>query len=154
MENRAPSFFKPYDGKAPTNYCSVTSPWASMVALRKMEIDEKKEFTKKKRHWIKKRGKKKKVWKKKGHWPKKKKGKKSTCQWRRQEFDPGSGRCPEKWEPTQYSCLKNPADGGAWWTIIHGVTEELDTTQRLNNNFPFPWIWPWIHEACQCSIYR
>ena len=27
--------------------------------------------------------------------------------------------------PHQYSCLENPMDGGAWWTIyiVHGVTE-------------------------------
>ena len=27
----------------------------------------------------------------------------------------------------QYSCLGNPVDGGAWWAIVHGVTEESDT---------------------------
>ena len=36
--------------------------------------------------------------------------------------------------PFQYSCLENPLDRGAWWAIVHGVTEELDRTQRLNNN--------------------
>ena len=25
--------------------------------------------------------------------------------------------------PLQYSCLKNPMDGGAWWAAIHGVTK-------------------------------
>ena len=30
---------------------------------------------------------------------------------------PGSGRSPEGGNgiPLQYSCLKNPVDGGAWW---------------------------------------
>ena len=23
--------------------------------------------------------------------------------------------------PLQYSCLENPADGGAWWAAVHGV---------------------------------
>ena len=23
--------------------------------------------------------------------------------------------------PLQYSCLENPMDGGAWWTVVHGV---------------------------------
>ena len=23
--------------------------------------------------------------------------------------------------PLQYSCLKNPMDGGAWWAAVHGV---------------------------------
>ena len=25
--------------------------------------------------------------------------------------------------PLQYFCLENPMDGGAWWAIVHGVTE-------------------------------
>ena len=33
----------------------------------------------------------------------------------------------------QYSCLGNPMDRGAWQAIVHGVTEELDMTQQLNN---------------------
>ena len=36
--------------------------------------------------------------------------------------------------PLQYSCLGNPKDREAWWATVHGVTEELDTTYRLNNN--------------------
>ena len=35
--------------------------------------------------------------------------------------------------PLQYSCLGNPMDRGPRWTTVHGVTKELDTTQRLNN---------------------
>ena len=37
---------------------------------------------------------------------------------------------------THYSilALKNPIDRGAWWATVHRVTEELDTTQQLNNN--------------------
>ena len=30
--------------------------------------------------------------------------------------------------PLQYSCLGNPMDKGAWWTTVHGVTKESDTT--------------------------
>ena len=30
--------------------------------------------------------------------------------------------------PLQYSCLGNPINREAWWTIVHGVAEELDTT--------------------------
>ena len=33
--------------------------------------------------------------------------------------------------PLQYSCLGNPMDGGAWWSIVHGVTKELDSTEQL-----------------------
>ena len=34
----------------------------------------------------------------------------------------------------QYYCLGNPMDRGAWWSSVHGVTQESDTTWRLNNN--------------------
>ena len=36
---------------------------------------------------------------------------------------PGSGRLPGggNGNPLQYSCLENPMDRGAWWTIVHGV---------------------------------
>ena len=38
---------------------------------------------------------------------------------------PGSGRFPGEGNgnPLQYSCLENPMDGGAWWTIVHGVAK-------------------------------
>ena len=38
---------------------------------------------------------------------------------------PGLGKSPGEVNdnPLQYSCLENPMDGGAWWAIIHGVTE-------------------------------
>ena len=35
---------------------------------------------------------------------------------------------------SQYSCLGNPMDREAWWTIVLGVAKELDMTQQLNNN--------------------
>ena len=38
---------------------------------------------------------------------------------------PGSGKSPGEGHgnPLQYSCLENLKDGGAWWAIVHGVTE-------------------------------
>ena len=38
---------------------------------------------------------------------------------------PGLGRSPGggHGNPLQYSCLENPMDGGAWWTIAHRVTQ-------------------------------
>ena len=36
--------------------------------------------------------------------------------------------------PLQYSCLENAMDRGAWWATVHGVTNESDTTEQLNNN--------------------
>ena len=43
---------------------------------------------------------------------------------------PGLGRSPgeENGNALQYSCLENSMDRGAWWAIVHGVTEELDMT--------------------------
>ena len=44
---------------------------------------------------------------------------------------PESGRSPREGNgnPLQYSCLENPMDRGARWAVVHGVTEELDTTE-------------------------
>ena len=36
--------------------------------------------------------------------------------------------------PLQYSCLENPMDRGSWWTRVHRIVKELDTTEWLNNN--------------------
>ena len=35
----------------------------------------------------------------------------------------GSGRSPGEGNgnPLQYSCLKNPMDGGAWWAAAHRI---------------------------------
>ena len=35
---------------------------------------------------------------------------------RAMRFDPWVGKIPwrRKWQPTPYSCLENPMDGGAW----------------------------------------
>ena len=34
--------------------------------------------------------------------------------------------------PLQYSCLESPMDTGAWRASVHGVTNELGTTEQLN----------------------
>ena len=43
---------------------------------------------------------------------------------------PGLGRAPGEGNgnPLWYSCLENAMDGGPWWTTVHGVTKESDTT--------------------------
>ena len=37
--------------------------------------------------------------------------------------------------PLQYSCLKNPMDGGAWWATVHGVSKGW--TQLSDFTFTF-----------------
>ena len=36
-------------------------------------------------------------------------------------------------QPTPFSCLENPMDGGAWWAAVHGVTK----SQTRLSNFTF-----------------
>ena len=38
---------------------------------------------------------------------------------------PGSGRSSGggNGNPLEYSCLENPMDRGAWWTMVHGVAK-------------------------------
>ena len=38
---------------------------------------------------------------------------------------PGLGRSPGEGNsnPLQYSCLENPMDREAWWSVVHGVAK-------------------------------
>ena len=59
-------------------------------------------------------------------------GEEPTCPCRRRKrhgFDPWVGKIPWRraWKPTQYSCLENPMDRGAWQTI--GCSVEQSQTQ-------------------------
>ena len=51
--------------------------------------------------------------------------KKSVCNVGDLDSIPGSGRSPGEGNsyPLQYSCLENPKERGAWWTIVYGVTK-------------------------------
>ena len=48
----------------------------------------------------------------------------------------GSGKSPREGNgnPLQYSCLENSMDGGAWCSMVHGVTKQLEVTEFLNND--------------------
>ena len=48
---------------------------------------------------------------------------------------PGSVRLPAgaNGNLLQYSCLGNPMDRGAWWSIVHGIVES-DTIEHKHNN--------------------
>ena len=52
-------------------------------------------------------------------------GKGSACNAGDLGLIPGSGRSPGEGNgnPLQYSCLKNPMDGGGWQATVHGVTK-------------------------------
>ena len=41
---------------------------------------------------------------------------------------PGGGHS----NPVQYSCLENPMDRGAWWTMVHGVTKRRTQLKQLS----------------------
>ena len=51
---------------------------------------------------------------------------------KRHGFDPWVGKIfwRRKWQSTQYCCLENPMDRGAWWAAVHGVTQ---TWTRLSD---------------------
>ena len=67
---------------------------------------------------------------------------------------PGLGRSPEEGNgcPIQFSCLKNPVDRGSWWPIVHGITKESDTAERLILSFGYTIIIS-LHFVGVCSLY-
>ena len=73
-------------------------------------------------------------------------GKESACRCRRckrHEFSPWVGKMPWRmaWGPTQYSCLENPMDWGAWLAAIHGVAKSQT------------WLSDWAHTQTHIHTY-
>ena len=56
-------------------------------------------------------------------------GKESACNAGDPGSIPGSGRFSGEGNGNslQYSCLENSMDRGAWWAVVHGVTESETT---------------------------
>ena len=66
-------------------------------------------------------------------------GKDSACNAGDPGLIPGLGRSPGKGygNPLQYSCLRNPIDGGTWWATVHGVPKVLDETNTFTLSLSF-----------------
>ena len=47
-------------------------------------------------------------------------------------FNPWVGNGEGDGNLLQYPCLENAVNRGAWRATVHGVTRELDTTERLD----------------------
>ena len=62
----------------------------------------------------------------------------------------GLGRSPGEGNgnPLQYSCLENPMDRGAGYSIVHGVTKEWDLTKRLSTHTHCSILYPRYSTLC------
>ena len=51
--------------------------------------------------------------------------KESACQYRRRRLNPWDRKVSwrKKWQPTQYSCMENSMERGAWWATVRRVTK-------------------------------
>ena len=76
---------------------------------------------------------------------------------------PGSGRSPGRGHgnPLWYSCLENPMDRGAWWAIVHSVTNSWTQLKQLSAYTgcmeKFPYLCSYIGLAkkfIQVFLYR
>ena len=63
-------------------------------------------------------------------------GKESACNTGNLGLIPGSGRFPwrREWQPTPVFLPGESHNRRAWQVTVHGITEELNTTEWLNNN--------------------
>ena len=63
-------------------------------------------------------------------------GKEPSCQCRRWGFDPWVRKIlwKRKWQPTQYSCLENLVDRGAWRATVHSVAKSRTWLKWLSTH--------------------
>ena len=76
-------------------------------------------------------------------------GKASTCNAGNLGSIPGSGRSPGEGNgnPFQYSCLKNPMDGGDWWATVHGVAKSRTRLSHFTFTFTLRLSVCWEHKG-------
>ena len=75
-------------------------------------------------------------------------GNEPICQYRkyrRCRFNPWVWKIPwrRKWQPTQYSCLENLTDRGAWQAIVQGVKRSwtrLSNLACMHGHSSLPWF--------------
>ena len=72
-----------------------------------------------------------------------------------------------QWQPTQYSCLENPMEGGAWQAAVHGVTKSQTRLSNFTFTFHFQalekemathssvlaWRIQWTEELLGCRLW-
>ena len=53
---------------------------------------------------------------------------------KRCKLNPWVGKVPGRrtWQPTQYSCLENSMDRGAWWATVHRITQTWTWQKRFS----------------------
>ena len=55
--------------------------------------------------------------------------------------------------PIQYSCLENPIDRGAWWAIVHRVTQSQTQIKQLNTHTLISVLFHRYIDMCDKLIY-
>ena len=88
-------------------------------------------------------------------------GKESACNVADPGSNPGLERFPGKGHHNslQYSCLQNAIDRGAWWAIVHGVTESGTTEWQTlperegRNQLPTLCYFSWVI-FCSSSVFE
>ena len=56
--------------------------------------------------------------------------------------------------PLQYSCLENPMDRGAWWAVVHGVTQSRTWLKWLSSSSSSSKWHSGKESACQCRRHK